>query len=211
MSNPSDMHARARRTAAEEEQRIDAKIATAIRSFFKNGVPPGTYNSFQWDGTKIMGAGVASSGMIPVLFATSGASGSFAAGSFRPNYSTIAYDPFSAVTTGVGSWHFSAPKEHYYLFEVHARCDPNGFVWTQGDKMQLLLHWALPGGGTTSDKIDEFGAVATSTATDLNQGFHGTYVAQVALGGACYVTLENITGVNRGYGGDRISIYDLGF
>lgn len=45
-----------------EEQRIDDKVRRGIREYFKNGLPAGTYSSYMWDGTKIVGGEAATGG-----------------------------------------------------------------------------------------------------------------------------------------------------
>lgn len=211
--NDSDIQAIANQVGINTRQLIideldrRARLVTGVNS-------GGPFNQFSVNdqGLILDASFVAITGFKPIVIATSGASGSFASGgSFRPNYNTVVYDPFSTITTSTTVWKFVAPYQKWFFFVVHAIGDPNGFVWTQGDKMQLRLHWGLVGsGGHGSDQIDEFGIVATSIATDLVQGLNGVYLAHVRSGGDCWITIENATAVSRGYGNNTITIFDAG-
>lgn len=181
-----------------EEQRIDDKIQRGIREYLKNGMPPGTYGSYQWDGYRIVGGG-AGGGLIARAHCSSDVA--LNPGTIRVDFDFVDYDPQSTITTGA-SWAFTAPADGWYRFEPLFTIAGDGNVFDHGDFVATIMYR----GNSFISFIDQANWFID---TDLVVSFAllgSAYTLEMAAGQLAHVKLESnggtahIVSVNDGGG-----------
>lgn len=134
-------------TAREEEKRIGAIVDRKLRETFKNGMPAGLYNSYLWDGMKIVGSGGGGTSILAICRKTS-AQDAVNSTPTRINYNSVTYDPLSTITTG-SSWAFTAPTTGYYVFHAQLSLKVSSSDWA-------------------ADRLAEFECISTFAASLLD-------------------------------------------
>lgn len=135
----SEIRALATHIAREQQASVDAAVARGIREYFKNGLPSGTYSSFQWDGTRIVGAGAGGfAELLAVARATASQTALGDGTPLRVDFNTVVYDPHAAITTGA-SWLFAVPGDGGIVrVEARVPLTLGSNAWGETDIAQLL-------------------------------------------------------------------------
>ena len=128
----TDNRARAARTDVEDERRIAAIVDRKLREWGKVGLPPGNYETFLWDGYRIVGAAAASSARNGFLIKRDSTYQSISTATWTTiTFDTVEYDTAAYVGTPTFT-ELSLSTSLIWLINIDLHWGPSGWDATSG-------------------------------------------------------------------------------